>query len=220
LQSVSFMAMPLSTGACQRNKHEHRNNCYHNCNFYNGCGPSPSQSNGEFKKRKIEDVTARANLPSADYQPYEPDDHHDDDGDDGNMGVCEQSVAHPFSEIPDGCQTVEVSMTLRLVTSIDITHNEVNSAAAAAAAPFKADVLRRLSVMRSIPTTPETAFGGRTTLAPGTPFGIPSIRTTFVPGTLTSDSRTTRVPGDRFPAQDMIANPAGVPAAQGCVHCQ
>jgi hypothetical protein len=149
------MAMPPRPDACQRNKHEHRNNCYHNCNFYNGSGPSSSESNGEFKKRKKnEDVAATVKTFAAGYEPDDSDDDHDEDDDDGNHGVVEQSVSHQIPEIPYGCQAVEVFMTLRLVTSFEITQNEVNSAAAAAAASFRADVGRRMTVLRSIPTTP------------------------------------------------------------------
>jgi hypothetical protein len=145
--------MPPRPDACQRNKHEHRNNCYHNCNFYNGSGPSSSESNGEFKKRKKnEDVAATVKTFAADYEPDDSDDDHDDE--DGNHGVVEQSVSHQIPEMPYSCKAVEVFMTLRLVTSFDITQNPVNIASAAAAASFRADVGRRMTVLRSIPTTP------------------------------------------------------------------
>ena len=102
---------------------------------------------------------------------YQPDDVGDANaGHNGiNHRVSDHPALEPAPENPDCFRIVEIMMEvkIKLMTGTSITEDEARRAAASAGATCECDVLRRLSVLRSFPTTPtdfhstyHQAFGG------------------------------------------------------------
>ena len=176
---------------------------FYNCNFYNCVSPfSPIDSKGEFKKhKKNHDDQAMPKFEDNQDLLFAAGHERDaDDSDDGINGVihgdAEPPDAEPVPENPHGSQTVQILMdvTIKLMSGTGITAEEATRVAAAAGATCELDVLRRLTVLRSVPTTPidfhstyQQPFGG----APGDPataHGVPGNHAAAVLGVFNSDS--------------------------------